>query len=108
MVMDDLTRDLPNFALVILDCYSFLTQNSFDLFQELIAYGAGNFVGSFFSCFPICNALARSVVQENLASTQVMLTSGTKAIGAFEIGRVLCVGCLYGAPDNDEKLDNCP
>lgn len=32
MVMDDLTRDLPNFALVILDCYSFLTQNSFDLF----------------------------------------------------------------------------
>ena len=37
-----------------------------------------------------------------------MLTSGTKAIGAFEIGRVLCVGCLYGAPDNDDKLDNCP
>ncbi|KAM7444005.1 hypothetical protein ABFA07_007374 [Porites harrisoni] len=44
---------------------------SVDPNQELIAYGAGNFVGSFFSCFPICNALARSVVQENLASTQL-------------------------------------
>lgn len=65
-------------------------------------------MGSFFSCFPICNALARSVVQENLANTQVMLTSGTKAICGFEMGRVLCVGCLYGAPDNDEMLDNCP
>ena len=65
-------------------------------------------MGSFFSCFPICNALARSVVQENLANTQVMLTSGTKAIVAFEIGRVLCVGCLYGAPANDDKLGNCP
>ena len=30
MIMDELTRDLPN--LVILDCYPFLTQNSFDLF----------------------------------------------------------------------------
>ncbi|XP_073252722.1 prestin-like [Porites lutea] len=39
--------------------------------QELIAYGAGNFVGSFFSCFPICNALARSVVEDNLAVTQL-------------------------------------
>ena len=65
-------------------------------------------MGSFFSCFPICNALARSVVQENLANTQVMLTSGTKAICGFKMGRVLCVGCLYGAPDNDEMLNNCP
>jgi len=39
--------------------------------QELIAYGAGNVAGSFFSCFPICNALARTAVQENLANTQL-------------------------------------
>ncbi|XP_066017113.1 prestin isoform X1 [Pocillopora verrucosa] len=39
--------------------------------QELISYGAGNIAGSFFSCFPICNALARTAVQENLANTQL-------------------------------------
>lgn len=44
---------------------------SVDPNQELIAYGAGNVAGSFLSCFPICNALARSVVQENLTSTQL-------------------------------------
>jgi len=44
---------------------------SVDPNQELIAYGAGNIAGSFFSCFPICNALARTVVQENLANTQL-------------------------------------
>ena len=40
-------------------------------FQELIAYGVGNVGGSFTSCFAICNALARTAVQENLANTQV-------------------------------------
>ncbi|XP_020612029.1 solute carrier family 26 member 6-like isoform X1 [Orbicella faveolata] len=44
---------------------------SIDPNQELIAYGAGNIAGSFFSCFPICNALARTAVQENLANTQL-------------------------------------
>ncbi|PFX33451.1 sulfate anion transporter 1-like isoform X1 [Stylophora pistillata] len=44
---------------------------SVDPNQELIAYGAGNLAGSFFSCFPICNALARTAVQENLANTQL-------------------------------------
>ncbi|RMX43870.1 hypothetical protein pdam_00021076 [Pocillopora damicornis] len=44
---------------------------SVDPNQELIAYGAGNIGGSFFSCFPICNALARTAVQENLANTQL-------------------------------------
>ncbi|EDO49691.1 predicted protein [Nematostella vectensis] len=42
-----------------------------DANQELLAYGMCNVGGSFFSCFPICNALARTVVQENLASTQL-------------------------------------
>jgi hypothetical protein len=41
-------------------------------FQELIAYGTGNIAGSFFSCFPICNALARTAVQENQANTHVI------------------------------------
>ncbi|XP_078370071.1 prestin-like isoform X2 [Oculina patagonica] len=44
---------------------------SVDPNQELISYGAGNIAGSFFSCFPICNALARTAVQENLANTQL-------------------------------------
>ncbi|KAK2573107.1 Solute carrier family 26 member 6 [Acropora cervicornis] len=39
--------------------------------QELIAYGVGNVAGSFSSCFAICNALARTAVQENLANTQL-------------------------------------
>ena len=46
-------------------------QVSFVSFQELIAYGTGNIGGSFTSCFAICNALARTAVQENLANTQV-------------------------------------
>lgn len=42
-----------------------------DASQELIAYGVGNVAGSFSSCFAICNALARTAVQENLANTQL-------------------------------------
>lgn len=44
---------------------------SVDPNQELIAYGVGNVGGSFTSCFAICNALARTAVQENLANTQL-------------------------------------
>ncbi|XP_015775140.1 PREDICTED: pendrin-like isoform X2 [Acropora digitifera] len=44
---------------------------SVDPNQELIAYGVGNVAGSFSSCFAICNALARTAVQENLANTQL-------------------------------------
>lgn len=40
--------------------------------QELLAYGAGNVVGGFFSCFPSCGSLSRSSVQESSgAKTQI-------------------------------------
>lgn len=42
------------------------------LFQELIAYGAGNIFGSFFSCYPYAASVSRSSVQESAGGrTQV-------------------------------------
>jgi MFS superfamily sulfate permease-like transporter len=40
--------------------------------QELIAYGAGNIFGSFFSCYPYAASVSRSSVQESAGGkTQV-------------------------------------
>ncbi|KAL3878617.1 hypothetical protein ACJMK2_030951 [Sinanodonta woodiana] len=45
---------------------------SLDSNQELIAYGAGNIFGSFFSCFPYAASVSRSSVQESAGGkTQV-------------------------------------
>ena len=77
-----------------------LTVFRFFPFQELISYGAGNIAGSFFSCFPICNALARTAVQENLANTQVIF-NGAK--GNIEIqGKQKLTGFL-----RDKSLSDC-
>lgn len=40
--------------------------------QELIAYGAGNIFGSFFSCYPFAASVSRSSVQDSAGGrTQV-------------------------------------
>ncbi|XP_063234743.1 pendrin-like isoform X2 [Bacillus rossius redtenbacheri] len=39
---------------------------SVDANQELLAQGAGNVVGSFFSCMPFCASLSRSLVQQTV------------------------------------------
>lgn len=49
------------------------------LFQELIATGAGNIFGSFFSCYPIAASVSRSSVQDSAGGkTQVMITTVDK------------------------------
>jgi MFS superfamily sulfate permease-like transporter len=42
--------------------------------QELIAYGAGNIFGSFFSCYPFAASVSRSSVQDSAGGrTQVLI-----------------------------------
>eukprot|EP00794_Sanderia_malayensis_P007107 gene7107-7911_t len=61
------------FAINISLVKSFAKKNNYTTSsnQELIAYGITNMVSSFFSCFPSSCSLSRSLIQENLGSTQL-------------------------------------
>ncbi|XP_031549091.1 sulfate transporter-like [Actinia tenebrosa] len=73
MITDAFVISIVIFATNISLSKMFAKKNgqTIDANQELIAYGACNIGISFFSGFAICNALARTVVQENLAHTQL-------------------------------------
>lgn len=49
-------------------------QYEVDANQELLAMGASNIVGSFFSCMPMCASLSRSVIQQTVGG-RTQLTS---------------------------------
>jgi len=60
--------------------------------QELIAQGAANIFGSFFSCIPMAGSLSRSVVQE-ASGCRSMLTSLTSAVLLLSV--MLYLGPLF-------------
>nr|XP_022321583.1 solute carrier family 26 member 10-like isoform X1 [Crassostrea virginica]XP_022321584.1 solute carrier family 26 member 10-like isoform X1 [Crassostrea virginica]XP_022321585.1 solute carrier family 26 member 10-like isoform X1 [Crassostrea virginica] len=66
--------------------------------QELIAYGAGNIFGSFFSCYPFAASVSRSSVQDS-AGGRTQITS------IFSASLVLVVIILIGPLF--ECLPNC-
>lgn len=66
--------------------------------QELLAMGTGNIISSFFSCFPCCASLSRSLIQEGTGGkTQV---AGLVSC-IFLLVIILVVGPLF------ESLPNC-
>ncbi|KAK3606365.1 hypothetical protein CHS0354_042001 [Potamilus streckersoni] len=71
---------------------------SLDSNQELLAYGAGNVFGSFFSCYPYAASVSRSSVQESAGGK-------TQLASLFSCSMVLIVilwiGYLF------ESLPNC-
>ncbi|XP_061163701.1 prestin-like isoform X1 [Saccostrea echinata] len=66
--------------------------------QELIAYGAGNIFGSFFSCYPFAASVSRSSVQDS-AGGRTQLTSVFSASLVLVV--ILLIGPLF------ESLPNC-
>ncbi|KAL4229849.1 hypothetical protein ACF0H5_010241 [Mactra antiquata] len=71
---------------------------SFDANQELIAYGAGNIFGSFFSCYPYAASVSRSSVQES-AGGKTQLASVFSAIMVLIV--IVSIGPLF------QSLPNC-
>lgn len=71
---------------------------SFDSNQELIAYGAGNLFGSFFSCYPYAASVSRSSVQDS-AGGKTQLASVVSAILVVIV--IVSIGPLF------ESLPNC-
>ncbi|XP_048774241.1 prestin-like isoform X2 [Ostrea edulis] len=66
--------------------------------QELIAYGAGNIFGSFFSCYPFAASVSRSSVQDSAGGR-------TQVTSVFSASLVLVVIILIGPLF--ESLPNC-
>ncbi|KAL4229850.1 hypothetical protein ACF0H5_010242 [Mactra antiquata] len=71
---------------------------TFDANQELIAYGAGNIFGSFFSCYPYAASVSRSSVQES-AGGKTQLASVVSATLVVIV--IVSIGPLF------ESLPNC-
>ncbi|XP_060582816.1 prestin-like isoform X2 [Ruditapes philippinarum] len=71
---------------------------SYDANQELIAYGAGNIFGSFFSCYPYAASVSRSSVQES-AGGRTQLASVFSAILVLIV--IVSIGPLF------QSLPNC-
>ncbi|XP_053399637.1 prestin-like isoform X2 [Mercenaria mercenaria] len=69
-----------------------------DANQELIAYGAGNVFGSFFSCYPYAASVSRSSVQESAGGK-------SQIASLFSAGMVLIVILWLGPLF--ESLPNC-
>ncbi|XP_066925900.1 prestin-like isoform X1 [Clytia hemisphaerica] len=73
MLVDSLTIALVSYAISVSISKAFAKKNGdiIDVNQELYAYGFSNIVSSFFSCFVSAGSLSRSLLQEQLGSTQV-------------------------------------
>lgn len=71
---------------------------SYDANQELIAYGAGNIFGSFFSCYPYAASVSRSSVQES-AGGRTQLASVFSALLVLIV--IVSIGPLF------QSLPNC-
>ncbi|XP_053400591.1 solute carrier family 26 member 6-like [Mercenaria mercenaria] len=71
---------------------------SYDANQELIAYGAGNIFGSFFSCYPYAASVSRSSVQES-AGGRTQLASVVSATLVLIV--IVSIGPLF------QSLPNC-
>ncbi|XP_054719480.1 sulfate transporter-like [Uloborus diversus] len=69
-----------------------------DTNQELVAYGVGGIVSSFFFCFPSCGSLSRSAMQES---------TGAKTQIASLVSCVLMLVVLFVLGPQFEPLPNC-
>lgn len=58
-----------------------------DFNQELLAMGSANIVGSFFACFPVSAALARSVIQQ--------LLGGKTQLASIVSAMIICSVLLW-------------
>ncbi|XP_033126169.1 solute carrier family 26 member 6-like isoform X2 [Anneissia japonica] len=74
LIADAFVIAIVAFVLNISQAIIVASKNNYrvDSNQEFIAYGCGNVVGSFFSCFTACAALARTLILDNTgAKTQL-------------------------------------
>lgn len=73
MIIDCVSIAVVSYAISVSVAKAFAKKNNYkvDANQELYAYGAVNMVGSFLSCFVASASLSRSLIQENLGSTQL-------------------------------------
>lgn len=78
--------------------YSKKHEYEIDTNQELIAYGVGGIVSSFFFCFPSCGSLSRSAMQES---------TGGKTQLASLVSCILMLAVLFFLGPWFETLPNC-
>ncbi|XP_060524163.1 prestin-like isoform X2 [Cylas formicarius] len=66
MVVDGITIAIVSYTINLSMALIFAQKLDYevDANQELLAMGAGNIVGSFFSCMPVCASLSRSLIQQ--------------------------------------------
>ncbi|XP_033126170.1 solute carrier family 26 member 6-like isoform X3 [Anneissia japonica] len=98
LIADAFVIAIVAFVLNISQAIIVASKNNYrvDSNQEFIAYGCGNVVGSFFSCFTACAALARTLILDNTgAKTQItwLVTWSSVTFIGVDIG--LLVGVAF-------------
>ncbi|XP_063234740.1 prestin-like isoform X2 [Bacillus rossius redtenbacheri] len=68
VALDSLTITMVSYTITMSMALIFAQKLGYEVEsnQELLALGAGNVVGSFFSCLPFCASLSRSLVQQTV------------------------------------------
>lgn len=74
LLIDSFTIAMVSYTVSVSMALIFAQQQNYeiDFNQELLAMGAGNLVGSFFSCMPFSTSLSRSTIQQSVGGkTQI-------------------------------------
>lgn len=65
VALDSFTITMVSYTITMSMALIFASKDKYEIEpnQELLAMGAGNLIGSFFSCVPFCASLSRSSIQ---------------------------------------------
>ncbi|XP_048515774.1 prestin-like isoform X2 [Athalia rosae] len=86
VLVDSLVITIVSYTVSMSMAITFARRNNYevDSNQELLAQGAGNLVGSFFSCMPFTASLSRSMIQETVGGKSQLAS-------LLSCGLLLCV-----------------
>uniref|UniRef100_A0A1B6D6T1 STAS domain-containing protein n=2 Tax=Clastoptera arizonana TaxID=38151 RepID=A0A1B6D6T1_9HEMI len=87
ILVDSFVVAIVTYVITISIAFMYAQKDNYEIDpnQELLAQGAGNLFGSFFSCLPFCASLSRSVIQYSVGGrTQITsIVSATILIGVL-------------------------